>query len=688
MPDFFDSILSVISSVGTWGYVLVALITVCETLIVVGQFLPGSVFLAFVGFLCYMQVFDLAITATIVGLSHYLGELLNYFIGREKGRGLFSPDARILKISFLEAVERQLARYGPVYFVICQFSGVLRPFLSFLAGASHYPLGKFLLWMVPACTLWTVVHLGIGFVLGASWREATTYLEDFSLLFLIAAIFIALAIWVSRTIIALSSVFGDWVQNIGTKLLRSRTYQLARQLSPPLFQFVEKRFSLTAPWGWKATAGFSMSLAVFLAFLTLGHFAVASSRVNFFDAALSNFLAQVRHQLGITFFAVVSQIGKPVPLCVLGVILGIFAALQRQWRSSILLSGTPLLTALLTFAMKQLFARIRPIETAVFFEEGFSYPSSHVAVSCATFLAINIWVWRYASSRRTRFLCTTLCLSLIFLIAYSRVYLGAHYLTDVIGGLLEAFSVLLFMTTLVGNIKLPEKAAQIFRPPVVAAASVALLLLAASLISSQVTEVSAEVRKTGVEESVPSVESILPQLPRYACRLTQTPSIPINVIMVGDLDRFDSLLVREQWRRVRPSAFYTREIHAPIFPAFVDAQPPLLTFEKRNGDERQILRIWPTKFSVNGCQVSVASIIREKLHRKWFGMQIFQVDPDLDLVVEQWCNNHVHSELRCRIEQGFRKRGFYRISHPFFTHGVVAIVERDQECLKHNKGGE
>ena len=196
MADLIEQLGGVLSSLGTWGYLLVALVVLLETLIAVGQFLPGSVLLAFIGFLCYLQLFDLGTMSAVIFVMHYLGEVVNYTLGARKGRAFFSENALILKKSLLDAVDAQLRKWGPVYFVLCQFSGVLRPVLSFLAGAAHYSHVRFALWMIPASALWTAVHLGAGFLLGAGWRQAGAYIENFSLILVVAVVCLAVAVWI------------------------------------------------------------------------------------------------------------------------------------------------------------------------------------------------------------------------------------------------------------------------------------------------------------------------------------------------------------------------------------------------------------------------------------------------------------------------------------------------------------
>src|SRR3989344_5085151 len=67
---------------------------------------------------------------------------------------------------------------------------------------------------------------------------------------------------------------------------------------------------------------------------------------------------------------------------------------------------------------------------------GFGFPSGHATVATAFLLSLLYVLWPEAKDRRTRlwFACSTV--ALIFLVAASRVYLGVHWISDSLGGML------------------------------------------------------------------------------------------------------------------------------------------------------------------------------------------------------------------------------------------------------------
>ena len=73
-----------------------------------------------------------------------------------------------------------------------------------------------------------------------------------------------------------------------------------------------------------------------------------------------------------------------------------------------------------------------PIELHAIFETGYSFPSYHSVAAVALWGFLAIAAWRLGIRNRPLILASSI--SLILLIGFSRVYLGVHYPTDVLGG--------------------------------------------------------------------------------------------------------------------------------------------------------------------------------------------------------------------------------------------------------------
>lgn len=112
-----------------------------------------------------------------------------------------------------------------------------------------------------------------------------------------------------------------------------------------------------------------------------------------------------------------------------------FLVLVRHLRSLLLVLGATVGGAVLNVALKELFARPRP-EVVPHLAEAFSssFPSGHAMLSAIVYLTLGVLLVQLSESRWLKAYVLGVAVLLSFLVGLSRVFLGVHYLTDVLGG--------------------------------------------------------------------------------------------------------------------------------------------------------------------------------------------------------------------------------------------------------------
>lgn len=124
---------------------------------------------------------------------------------------------------------------------------------------------------------------------------------------------------------------------------------------------------------------------------------------------------------------------------IIGIILCIFIYDKKFALKCLVVS---FLQQIINRIIKFIVKRPRPGVIHLIEETNYSFPSGHaMAVSC---LYAMIIVYLYRSNFPFRYFIISLCIMVIIMVDLSRVYLGVHYFSDVIGGTLLSFSLVLY----------------------------------------------------------------------------------------------------------------------------------------------------------------------------------------------------------------------------------------------------
>jgi undecaprenyl-diphosphatase len=140
--------------------------------------------------------------------------------------------------------------------------------------------------------------------------------------------------------------------------------------------------------------------------------------------------------LGDRVFYAITVIGMPVPLGALGAAVAGVLAWRRRWLAFWGWAAAFVGGSLLDWMLKTIVHRPRPPYAEAYYRAtGFSFPSGHAMMSLVAFgmLAYLLVAFR-VRGRGARIAVATVAVGLIVLIGFSRLYLGVHYFSDVVGG--------------------------------------------------------------------------------------------------------------------------------------------------------------------------------------------------------------------------------------------------------------
>lgn len=126
-----------------------------------------------------------------------------------------------------------------------------------------------------------------------------------------------------------------------------------------------------------------------------------------------------------------------------GILIVILLVFLVNRKVSYICLGVSIIQVLLNMAIKAIVRRPRPDVDVFIRETNYSFPSGHaMAITCLYGLLIY---YLYKSKIKYRKLLITVCIFIIVLVSLSRVYLGVHYFSDIIGGILLSLSLVLYI---------------------------------------------------------------------------------------------------------------------------------------------------------------------------------------------------------------------------------------------------
>lgn len=189
-----------------------------------------------------------------------------------------------------------------------------------------------------------------------------------------------------------------------------------------------------AEFGAIVVAGFLGAVVLLYAFAWLANEVLEQETLALDLAVLSALRSFSSPQLT-AIAQVVSLMGSEVILIVAAILLAVFLW-QRRWGAAVLLVTVTGGAQVLNDILKALFHRTRPVPvTGLLDAQQFSFPSGHAMVAAAFYLYLAYLAWRQVHGWLRGVLVAGLIL-LVLLIGLARLYLEAHYLSDVIAGYL------------------------------------------------------------------------------------------------------------------------------------------------------------------------------------------------------------------------------------------------------------
>lgn len=415
-----------------WAYVLIGLLAAAEASAFVGLFIPGEAAMLLGGVLVAQGRAGLGWMLLAASAGAVTGDSIGYEIGRHFGSRLQTTrlGRRIGERRWDRAQDYVRNRGGRAVF-FGRFVGVLRALVPAIAGSAGIPYARFFAFNAAGGIIWACGFVLLGAAAGSSYKVVERWAGRATAV-LAGVVILAIALtvatrWVRDHRELLETSWRRFLERPSVTRVRSR-YRTQ-------IDFIKARLDPGRRAGLFLTIGLVFAALTSWGFGAIVQDVLGGDELALIDRPVVRFLALHRDAGLTTVMKFITLLGGTVFVtAVLGITALVSYIKTRSPRWPAFVSATIIGAVALDNIVKVLVKRPRPDFHPLVHPFGSSFPSGHAVAAAALCGSIAFIV-----TRRTRWQTAvwvwTGAIFVALLVALSRVYLGAHWPTDVIAGL-------------------------------------------------------------------------------------------------------------------------------------------------------------------------------------------------------------------------------------------------------------
>lgn len=168
---------------------------------------------------------------------------------------------------------------------------------------------------------------------------------------------------------------------------------------------------------------------------------VITNSLTLFDDKIYQFIISFQNDALTSIMKVITSFANP--LTIVSLCLASLLSLIWKYKASIYLIIVTIISTVFNFLTKNIVLRNRPDHLRLIEETGYSFPSGHAMGSIAFYGFIIFLLSKSKINKYLKIFLSVIIGLTIFLIGISRIYVGVHYPSDIIGGFLLGYIILI-----------------------------------------------------------------------------------------------------------------------------------------------------------------------------------------------------------------------------------------------------
>ena len=621
VTSFLAAVTAFIEMHSHLAYAAVLLLALSESIPVIGVVVPGTAVIVAVSALVPtggVTLWPLLAAATAGAI---VGDGVSFWVGHRYHREILNAWPLNRHPALIARSEAFFARHGDKSVFLARFAPGVRAFIPLLAGMLRMSPRRFYLANILSAFVWAPAHILPGVLIGASFSLFGSAAKPLAVLVVLLAVLGWVVVHAVRFALRRGMPFLSGVAERARPRLRASQARWARIV-----------LSLLDPSRSDAR-GLALLAMVLVgaAWLFFGILedVVSGDPLVQTDASIYSALQDLRTRAGDTVMITITEFGDTFVVTAVTVAVFLWLAWKRAWRTGAYWLAAVAGASLLNTVIKVALHRARPGDLLYTGWSVFSFPSGHSTVNIVLYGFLAFLIARELSPAWRLPIAVGATL-LTFLIAFSRLYLGAHWFSDVAGGL--AF----------GTVWLTALGFSYLRKPAERVGASGLLIVGCATLAlaggvNVYRHHAFDVGRYAVRETTPTMPAETwwaggwQNLPAWRIDLTGEIEEPLTVQYAGSLSALQTKLLSKGWRvpvswaPINALSWLTTSVDAdalPVIPRLSNGELPDLTLIMKNGadtkESRLVLRLWAVDLKlVNGSSspVWVGSVIEERLER-------------------------------------------------------------------------